>query len=96
MSKKIILDAGHGGEDPGAEGNGIIEKDYTIKITNYMYDRLKELDVPVFITRTEDVTLNPPKRIEKVKSLITPSDDVVLISNHLNAGGVNGQSVTNV
>ena len=30
MSKKIVIDSGHGGEDNGASGNGIIEKDLTL------------------------------------------------------------------
>ena len=29
----VVIDAGHGGDDPGASGNGIIEKDYTLNIS---------------------------------------------------------------
>ena len=32
LMKKVVIDAGHGGSDPGASGNGIIEKEYTLKI----------------------------------------------------------------
>ena len=34
---KVVIDAGHGGEDPGASSNGIIEKEYTLKISEYIY-----------------------------------------------------------
>ena len=84
----------HGGSDPGASSGDIIEKDYTLKISKYMYDRFKELGVPVFITRSEDITLNPNERINKIKPNVMSGDDIV-ISNHLNAGGADGQSVTN-
>lgn len=76
----------HGGSDPGAASGDIIEKDYTLKISNYMYDRFNELGIPVFISRGEDITLNPSDRINRIKPNITSSDDIV-ISNHLNAGG---------
>ena len=41
MAKKIVIDPGHGGNDSGAVGNGIIEKDYNLMISKYIYDRLK-------------------------------------------------------
>ena len=90
----VIVDAGHGGTDPGSSSGDIIEKEYTLKISNYMYNRFKELGIPTFITRTTDTTLNPTDRINTITPYVTSSDDIV-ISNHLNAGGGEGQSVTN-
>ena len=91
----VIIDPGHGGNDPGALSGDIIEKDYTLKISNYMYDRFNELGIPVSITRNEDVTLNPSDRINAIRPNISSSDDIV-ISNHLNAGGGDSHCVTNV
>ena len=87
--KGIVIDPGHGGSDPGAVGNGIKEKDYALLISKYMYDRFKSLGVPVSITRTGDTTLSPKNRIKKIKSFYGNGKDVIVISNHLNAGGVN-------
>lgn len=88
----VIVDAGHGGTDPGSSSGDIIEKDYTLKISNYMYNRFKELGIPTFITRTTDTTLNPTDRINTIKPYVASSDDIV-ISNHLNAGGGDGAEV---
>lgn len=82
---KIILDAGHGGDDPGASGNGIIEKDLNLAITLYMYDRLMELGIPVKITRTTDETLSPTERVNRVMNAWGSDPNVILISNHINA-----------
>ena len=83
---------GHGGTDPGSSSGDIIEKEYTLKISNYMYNRFKELGIPAFITRTTDTTLNPTDRINTITPYVTSSDDIV-ISNHLNAGGGDGAEV---
>ena len=88
----IIIDAGHGGSDPGASSGDIIEKEYTLKIADYIYNRLKELDIPTVITRDTDITLNPKDRIDFILSNISGPNDLV-ISNHLNAGGGERQSV---
>lgn len=83
----IVIDAGHGGDDPGAIGNGIVEKDYTLKISKYMYDRLKESGIPVMLTRDSDITLSPTERVNRVKNAFGPYENVLVISNHINAGG---------
>ena len=87
MSKKIVIDAGHGGEDPGASGNGIIEKELTLKIAQYLKKRFDELGIQSSLTRDSDITLDPTDRVEKVLSFYGDGDDVIVLSNHINAGG---------
>jgi len=86
-NKKIVIDPGHGGEDPGASGNGIIEKDLNLEISKYMYDRLRSLGIPVYITRDTDETLNPTDRVNRILNAFGNSKDVIVVSNHINAGG---------
>ncbi len=93
---KIVIDAGHGGDDPGASGNGIIEKDLTLKISQYMYDRFKDLGIPVKMTRTTDETISPTERVKRVLDAYGNSNDVIVISNHINAGGGDSHCVTNM
>jgi len=90
---KIVIDPGHGGIDSGASGNGIIEKDKTLEISKYMYDRFKELGIPVEITRTSDATLSPTERVNSILSKFGNNSDVIVISNHINAGGGDGAEV---
>ena len=91
---KVVIDAGHGGTDPGAIGNGYQEKDINLKISNYMYNRFKELGVPVAITRTEDTTLTREQRLNTMTNTFGTTPNVIILSNHINAGGGEGQSVT--
>ena len=93
MAKKVVIDPGHGGTDPGAIGNGLKEKDYTLKISKYMADRFKELGIPVILTREEDITLSPDERTSKVLNAFGNNPDVIVVSNHLNAGGGDGAEV---
>jgi len=93
IPKKVIIDPGHGGSDPGTSANGIVEKDYNLKISKYMSDRLNELGIPNSMTRTSDETLSPSNRVKKIKSIYGTGNDVLLISNHLNSGGGDGAEV---
>lgn len=80
LSKTIIIDAGHGGTDPGAVGFGIKEKDWTLEISRYQYKRLKQLGTRVYMTRQSDLSLDPTQRIARIKNQYD-----VCVSNHWNA-----------
>lgn len=86
-NKKIVIDAGHGGNDSGAVGNGIIEKELNLKISEYIYNRLKDLGLDVKMTRTYDETITPTERVNRVLNAFGNSNDVIVLSNHINAGG---------
>lgn len=91
--RKVIIDPGHGGTDAGATGNNLLEKDYNLLISKYMYDRFKQLGVPVAITRDSDTTLSPTDRVNTILNKFGNSSDVILISNHVNSGGGEGAEV---
>lgn len=93
MNRKIVIDAGHGGEDSGALGNGITEKNMTLAISEYMYDRFRELGIPVKLTRNSDETVNPADRVNRILEAFGNDKDVIVISNHINAGGGEGAEV---
>ena len=50
----IVVDAGHGGKDPGAKGNGYNEKDIALDVAKYLASELKS-DYNVILTRSTDV-----------------------------------------
>ena len=93
MAKKVVIDPGHGGEDPGTSANGIVEKDYTLRISEYMADRLTELGIENALTRDSDVTLDSTTRPKTAQSLFGTGSDVILVSNHINAGGGDGAEI---
>lgn len=91
--KKVVIDPGHGGTDPGTSGNGIVEKDYTLKISEYMKNRFDELGVESALTRDSDISLSPTDRPKKIQSIYGNGSDVVVVSNHINAGGGDGAEI---
>ena len=93
MSKKVVIDPGHGGNDPGASKNGLTEKDYTLRISNYIKKRLDDLGIENSISRDTDETLDPKIRPSKIQSFYGSGNDVIVLSNHLNAGGGDGAEI---
>lgn len=51
----IVIDPGHGGEDPGKVGiNDILEKDINLQISMKVRDLLEEVGIEVVMTREDD------------------------------------------
>jgi len=80
---RIVLDPGHGGHDPGAQGvDGVLEKDVTLAITRQLKQRLeREEGVTVLLTRNGDETRSLAERT----AFANASSADVFISIHTNA-----------
>ena len=91
--KIVIIDAGHGGNDPGKVGiNGALEKDINLEIAFLVKKYLEQQDVPVVMTRNEDEGLyreeSTNKKIEDLKNrlaLIDASGAMLAVSIHQNS-----------
>lgn len=84
---KIWLDAGHGGKDSGAVGNGLLEKNLTLAICDKIASKLFNYDnVQLQYTRRQDSTVSLQQRVNWAN---TWGADFFL-SIHINAGGGTG------
>ncbi len=99
---KVVIDAGHGGEDGGAVGvNGTLEKTLNLAVSEIVYDMLSSSGVSCVMTRTEDIMLydmyddlsdyKGHKKVYDLKNRLRfaeEHEDAVLVSIHMNTFGV--------
>ena len=107
VNKTVIIDAGHGGEDPGAIGtDGTLEKDLNLAIAMNIGKLLEEKGFAVVYTRTEDKLLY--KEEENIKGIRKISDlknrcaiakeypGAIFLSIHMNSFGASKYSGTQI
>lgn len=90
--KTIIIDAGHGGIDPGAVANGLVEKDLNLAIAKKLQSFLCLTDINVMLSRNDDVLLGDGDTVRKHKTadlkarldLLTQTENAMLVSIHIN------------
>lgn len=88
--KKIIVDAGHGGSDPGTIGprTEVHEADLNLKMSYMLESKLKELGATVIMTRTDEITgqlgTDTKLKIEDRGKVIEDANADMLISIHQN------------
>ena len=95
--KVVVIDAGHGGKDPGAlgkDGDTILlrEKDVNLKIALKVYEKLKQENIDVYITRTTDKYLTLSQIVEFANS----KNADLFVSVHNNAAESSSVSGTMV
>lgn len=80
----VVIDAGHGGRDPGAVGEGIREKDVTLALATALRDELvAQGGVRVAMTREDDRLLSLESRPDIARQL----DADLFISIHADSAG---------
>ena len=93
---KVIIDAGHGGEDGGASSKaGLVEKDVNLSIAKMLADMLKINGVDVIMTREDDRLLydrncdfkGRKKKLDLAarKAIADSNPDAIFISIHMNS-----------
>ncbi|MEK5008300.1 N-acetylmuramoyl-L-alanine amidase [Bacillus sp. FSL K6-3312] len=87
MTKKIMIDPGHGGHDPGAVANGLKEKDLVLKIAKKTKAILEKVyGASVKLTRSTDVYIDLSQRARLANNWGAD----YFASIHINAGGGTG------
>ena len=91
--KIIVIDAGHGGNDPGAVSKtGILEKEINLKIALYLREYLEQSGSIVILTRDKDTGLyssnsSNKKRedLKNRKNIVRESNADLFLTIHLNS-----------
>ena len=85
--RTVVVDPGHGGEDPGAIGmGGVREKDVTLGIARELARRLTDRGFRVVLTRRDDETLGLEERTARAEG----AGGDVFVSIHANAASRRG------
>ncbi|MBU8905967.1 N-acetylmuramoyl-L-alanine amidase [Desertibacillus haloalkaliphilus] len=79
--QKIVIDAGHGGKDPGAIANGLEEKEIVLDVSLRVQRLLEAADFDVTMTRTDDTYLTLAERVQIAHDVNADS----FVSIHANA-----------
>lgn len=91
--KVVVVDAGHGAEDPGKVGvNGVLEKDINLEVAKLLRDYLTAEGIQVVMTREDDQGLYPSdagnKKLEDMRKRVEKINDTkpdLVVSVHQNS-----------
>ncbi len=88
--KVIVIDAGHGGSDPGASGNGIVEKELNLSVALRVQKLLEKAGIKVVMTRSGDTY----PTLDERNSISAQSGADAFVSIHTNTASASSASGT--
>lgn len=86
----VILDAGHGGKDPGATNPLGTEANYNLALANRVKPLLEKRGFKVVMTRTSDRFYSLQERVDIANAV---AQDSIFISIHFNSGGRDARGI---
>lgn len=81
--RRVIIDAGHGGQDSGAIRNGVMEKDLTLDVARRLDRIIRAKGLTTVLTRSSDETVSLAKRAQ----IANRENDSIFVSIHFDEGG---------
>lgn len=83
----VVIDAGHGGADPGMVGGAVLEKDVNLAMARVLSEYCRSAGAAVSLTRDSDTSLSESKRadLEQRVALTETARADVFISLHCNS-----------
>lgn len=88
----VFVDAGHGGNDPGAVANGVQEKDVVLPISLFLGQALQSMGFTVYYARTNDVEIDLEPRVAAAERINAD----VFVSVHANSLATNNSEINGI
>ena len=88
MNYQIIINPELGGTETGKSYNGESEKEYNLRFSKLLSDKLKEMGINNTLVRTSDKNMDDIERVNTIKSLINNNSNSIIISNGLGSDNI--------
>lgn len=88
--RTVVLDAGHGGKDPGATNPLGTEAGYNVKLAGLVKKQLEAKGFKVVMTRTSNVFLSLQERVDLANAV---KESAIFVSIHFNSGGRSARGI---
>lgn len=88
--RTVVLDAGHGGKDPGATNPFGTEAGYNVKLAELVKKQLEAKGFKVVMTRTSNVYLSLQERVDFANAV---KESAIFVSIHFNSGGRSARGI---
>lgn len=80
--RRVVIDPGHGGHDPGVTAGSMREADFTLQVAQRLRDELEKQGCRVILTRTADYSVSDQQRVD----IANAEGASLFVSLHVNTG----------